>query len=52
VAKTVRTEQEIFDELAQPCSSPGYAHAIAYFCSRDNLIRYSGEMKTEDMRRT
>lgn len=50
MAKTVRTEQEIFDELAQLCSSPGYAHAIAYFCSRDNLIRYSGEMKTEDMR--
>ncbi|MFW7340707.1 SEC-C metal-binding domain-containing protein [Pollutimonas sp. H1-120] len=50
MTKTVRAEQEIFDELARLCSSPGYAHAIAYFCSRDNLIRYSGEMKAEDMR--
>jgi SEC-C motif/Nuclease-related domain len=45
----MRAEQEIFDELAGLCTSPGYAHAIAYLCSRDNLIRYSGEMKAEDM---
>ena len=49
MAKTIRAEQEIFDELAGLCSSPGYAHAIAYLCSRDNMIRYSGEMKAEDM---
>lgn len=45
----MRAEQEIFDELAGLCASPGYAHAIAYLCSRDNTIRYSGEMKAEDM---
>ncbi len=45
----MRSEQEIFDELASLCTSPGYAHAIAYLCSRDNMIRYSGEMKAEDM---
>lgn len=45
----MRAEQEIFDELAGLCVSPGYAHAIAYLCSRDNMIRYSGEMKAEDM---
>lgn len=45
----MRAEQEIFDELARLCASPGYAHAIAYLCSRDNMIRYSGEMKAEDM---
>jgi len=45
----MRAEQEIFDELAGLCASPGYAHAIAYLCSRDNMIRYSGEMKAEDM---
>lgn len=45
----MRAEQEIFDELAGLCTSPGYAHAIAYLCSRDNMIRYSGEMKAEDM---
>lgn len=46
----MRSEQEIFDELAKVCSSPGYIHAIAYLCFRDNMIRYSGEMKPEDMR--
>jgi len=45
----MRSEQEIFDELASLCTSPGFAHAIAYLCSRDNMIRYSGEMKVEDM---
>ena len=49
MAKKKRSEQEIFDELAGLCSSPGYAHAIAYLCFRDNTIRYSGEMKPEDM---
>jgi hypothetical protein len=49
VVKTMRAEQEIFDELARLCASPGYAHAIAYLCCRDNMIRYSGEMKAEDM---
>jgi hypothetical protein len=46
----MRSEQAIFDELAKVCSSPGYIHAIAYLCFRDNMIRYSGEMKPEDMR--
>lgn len=45
----MRLEQEIFDELAKLCASPGYVHAIAYLCFRDNIIRYSGEMKPEDM---
>jgi len=34
----MRPEQEIFDELAKVCSSPGYIHAIAYLCFRDNMI--------------
>lgn len=46
---SMRPEQAIFDELAQLCASPGYVHAIAYLCFRDNMIRYSGEMKAEDM---
>ena len=46
----MRTEQTIFDELASLCSSPGYVHAIAYLCARDNMIRYSGEMRAEDMK--
>lgn len=46
----VRSEQTIFDELAGLCTLPGYVHAVAYLCSRDNMIRYSSEMKAEDMR--
>lgn len=45
----MRKEQTIFAELATLCASPGYVHAIAYFCFRDNMIRYSGDMKAEDM---
>jgi len=50
LTKPMRAEQTIFDELASLCSSPGYVHAIAYLCARDNMIRYSGEMRTEDMK--
>lgn len=46
----MRSEQTIFDELAGICASPGYAHAVAYLCSRDNMIQYAGKMKVEDMR--
>lgn len=45
----MRAEQTIFDELATLCAAPGYVHAIAYLCHRDNMIWYSGEMKAEDM---
>jgi SEC-C motif/Nuclease-related domain len=37
-----RPEAEIFEELYALCTSSGYVHAIAYFCWRDNLIRFSG----------
>ncbi len=37
-----RPEAEIFDDLRALCTSPGFIHAIAYFCWRDNLIRYAG----------
>ena len=45
----MRPEQTIFEDLAKLCSSAGYVHAIAYLCFRDNMIAYSGEMKSEDM---
>lgn len=41
-------EQEIFDDLARLCVCPGYAHVIAYFCYRDNIVRYKEELKSED----
>jgi hypothetical protein len=45
----VRPEQTKFEDLAELCSSPGYIHAIAHLCFRDNMIAYSDEMKSEDM---
>jgi hypothetical protein len=44
----MRSEQEIFDELAALCASPGYAHAIAYFCYRDHFVGFADELKPED----
>jgi len=41
--KQARNESEIFDDLANLCTSSGYAHAIAYFCFRDNTLRFNGE---------
>ncbi|MES0023036.1 MULTISPECIES: SEC-C metal-binding domain-containing protein [unclassified Mesorhizobium] len=32
----------MFADLQTLCTSVGYIHAVAYFCWRDNLIRYSG----------
>lgn len=46
---TPRSEQEIIAELARLCASPGYAHVIASFCFRDNIVKYSGEgLKADD----
>jgi hypothetical protein len=45
----MRKEQQIFDELAALCPSPGYVHTIAYFCFRDNIVRYKDEMTAADM---
>jgi len=47
--KPERSERDIFDELATLCVSPGYVHAIAYLCFRDNIVRYVGDMTAEDM---
>ncbi|MCH7510274.1 MAG: NERD domain-containing protein [Proteobacteria bacterium] len=46
----MRLEKEIYDELAEVCASPGYLHAIAYLCFRDNMVRFSGEMTADDMK--
>lgn len=47
--QAIRTEAEIFSDLSELCISPGYLHAIAYFCFRDNTIRYGDEMTPEDV---
>jgi hypothetical protein len=45
----MRNEQEIFDELAQLCIAPGYIHAIAGFCFRDNLIKYNKQISAKEV---
>lgn len=49
IAKSVRTEREVFADLAKICCRPGYVHAIASICFRDNVIPYTEEMKEADI---
>ena len=49
--KTARPEEEIFADLAKLCILPGYVHALAYLCFRDNIILYVDEVRPEDMQR-
>ncbi len=42
-----RTEQEIFDDLAELCAKPGYAHALAWMSLRDNYVTFDGLMDSE-----
>ena len=45
----MRSEQEIFDDLAVLCSPQGFIHAVAFICFRDTIVSYSDELKAEDM---
>ena len=45
----MRSEQEIFDDLAALCSSQGFIHAVAAICFRDTIISFSDELRAEDM---
>jgi hypothetical protein len=44
-----RNENEVFEELSRVCTSPGYIHAIALICYRDNFVSYTGDLTPEDM---
>lgn len=44
-----RQEKEILGDLKAVCSSPGYAHIIAFFCFRDNFIKYNEKVSTEEL---
>ena len=50
-SKASRPEHEVFAELAALCARPGYVHAIAYLCFRDNIISYAEEMTEVDMQK-
>jgi Holliday junction resolvase-like predicted endonuclease len=43
------SEEGVFAELKSLCTAPGYVHAIAFVCYRDNMIAYRDEMKVDDM---
>ena len=49
--KLVRTEQEIFGDLAILCRSPGYIHAVAALCFRDDFIIFENNIEVENMER-
>lgn len=44
-----RSEPEVLAELAALCRQPGYIHAIAHLCFRDNMILHTGVLKASDM---
>ncbi|WP_454056754.1 SEC-C metal-binding domain-containing protein [Cupriavidus sp. Marseille-Q8015] len=46
-----REESQIFEELATLAASPGYVHAVAHICHRDNVIHIKGKLKPSDMER-
>lgn len=46
-----REEAKILEDLATLAASPGYVHALAHLCHRDNVIHINGELKPADMER-
>ncbi|OOG41435.1 hypothetical protein B0E51_06975 [Rhodanobacter sp. C05] len=46
----MRTEAEVFADLRDLCREPGYVHALAFICFRDNMISFKREVKAKDMR--
>lgn len=47
---TTRTEREIFADLEALCLQPGFVHALAYLCFRDNMILYEKDVTVDDLR--
>lgn len=46
-----REESQILEDLAMLAASPGYAHAVAHICQRDNVIYIKGYLQPSDMDR-
>lgn len=46
---TQRSEAEVFEELRVLTAQPGYVHAVAGICYRDNLVSFQGEYKASDL---
>lgn len=46
-----RNESDILDDLIALTTSPGYVHAVANICQRDNVIYFRDKVKPSDMDR-
>lgn len=46
-----REEFQILEDLVTLAASPGYVHAVAHICHRDNVIHIKGTLKPSDMDR-
>ncbi|PSJ45554.1 preprotein translocase [Zobellella endophytica] len=46
-----REESQILEDLATLAGLPGYVHAVANICHRDNVIHIKGKLKPSDMDR-
>lgn len=51
MSKQIRSEAEVFADLGMLAKSPGYVHAIAQICYRDNLVTYIEDMKASDLQK-
>ena len=47
-----RTEKQIFSDIVDLCTQPGYPHVIAYLCFRDNTITFGKTITGEDLAKT
>lgn len=45
-----RSEREVLAELHALCTRPGYVHAVAALCLRDNMLIYAERITEADMR--
>ncbi|OYU69945.1 MAG: prepilin peptidase [Alphaproteobacteria bacterium PA2] len=48
-ADPTRDEGLVFADLAALCASPGFAHTIAAFCFRDNMMGFGDKLSSEAM---
>jgi hypothetical protein len=44
----MRLEADVFADLENLCTSPGFAHVLAYFCHRDFTISYGQQLEPHD----
>lgn len=49
--KKPREEIQVLGDLEQLAASPGFVHAVAQLCQRDNVIHFREELRPEDMDR-